>query len=195
MLIGTHVGLRSQTNMDYLPKLLQTELNKANGAGTLLLECTQKVTKNPITGKFFELSPAVENSKLKYVYVGRVKSCRAGGCSITNSAMEGHESEYFDYFILYDPNFTVQLVRVYNYQASHGQEVTTKSWLKQFVNYDGSNELTVGKNVDAISGATISVNGITADIEHKTSVLKQMQAAPDTVAAVCHRSTDNELQK
>jgi Na+-translocating ferredoxin:NAD+ oxidoreductase RnfG subunit len=30
----------------------------------------------------------------------------------------------------------------------------------------------VGKNIDSISGATISVNAITADIALKTSILK-----------------------
>ena len=173
LFISIHVGLRSQPSMDYLPKLLQSELNKANGYNAILLECPLKNGKVPVNGKFFVVSNFQENFKVKYIYIGRVKSCRAGGCSINNTASENNDSEYFDYFILYNKNGAVELVRVYNYQATHGQEVTTKSWLKQFKNYDGSTELTVGKNVDAISGATISVNGLTADIEHKTSILKQ----------------------
>ncbi len=43
-----------------------------------------------------------------------------------------------------------------------------KGWLKQFTGYDGSDTLEVGKNVDAISGATISVYGITLDVQMKT---------------------------
>jgi Na+-translocating ferredoxin:NAD+ oxidoreductase RnfG subunit len=159
--------------MDYLPKLLSSELNKANGYPAVLLERTTEKIKSAVNGKFFELSNFQLNSNVKYLYVGRVKSCRAGGCSINNNATQGYDSEYFDYFILYNKNGAVELVRVYNYQATHGQEVTIKSWLKQFKNYDGSTALTVGKNVDAISGATISVNGLTADIEHKTAILKQ----------------------
>jgi len=63
---------------------------------------------------------------------------------------------------------------VYNYQATHGQEVTNKGWLKQFQGYDGSRSLTVGKSIDAISGATVSVLGITNDVQEKTRLLKQI---------------------
>ncbi len=173
LLISINVGLSAQTNIEYLPKLLNTELSKANGYTPVLLECAQKNEKSSINGKYFAVSNFLENSNVKYVYVGRVKSCRAGGCSIDNSYSGNNLSEYFDYFILYNKSLSVELVRVYNYQATHGQEVTNKSWLKQFKNYDGSTELTVGKNIDAISGATISVNGLAADIEHKTTNLKQ----------------------
>lgn len=173
LLISINVGLSAQTNIDYFPKLLNTELSKANGYTPVLLECAQKNEKSSINGKYFVVSNFLENSNVKYVYVGRVKSCRAGGCSINNTISDNSLSEYFDYFILFNKNLSVELVRVYNYQATHGQEVTNKSWLKQFKNYDGSTELTVGKNIDAISGATISVNGLAADIEHKTTYLKQ----------------------
>jgi len=82
--------------------------------------------------------------------------------------------EFFDYLIVFDTNLSVQQVKVYNYQATHGQEVTTKGWLKQFQGYDGSRSLTVGKSIDAISGATVSVYEITNDIQEKTRLLKQI---------------------
>ncbi len=34
--------------------------------------------------------------------------------------------------------------------------------------------MTVGKNIDAVSGATISVNAITDDITDKTELLKNL---------------------
>jgi len=76
--------------------------------------------------------------------------------------------------VAFDSNLLVQYVKVYNYQATHGQEITNKGWLKQFQGYDGSRSLTVGKSIDAISGATVSVQGITTDIQEKTRILKQM---------------------
>ncbi len=82
--------------------------------------------------------------------------------------------EYFDYLIVFDSGLSVQQVKIYNYQATHGQEVTNKGWLKQFQGYNGSRPLTVGKSIDAISGATVSVSEITSDIQEKTQLLKKL---------------------
>jgi Na+-translocating ferredoxin:NAD+ oxidoreductase RnfG subunit len=73
---------------------------------------------------------------------------------------------------LFDKTKSVTSVVVYNYEATHGQEITAKGWLKQFLGYNGSRNLVVGKNIDSISGATISVNAITADIARNTALLK-----------------------
>jgi Na+-translocating ferredoxin:NAD+ oxidoreductase RnfG subunit len=104
-----------------------------------------------------------------------VNSCRAGGCSNPALPASGLEtSEYFDYFVVFDGNLSIQQVKVYNYQATHGQEVTNKGWLKQFQGYNGERQLNVGKNIDAISGATVSVYAITNDIQEKTQLLKKI---------------------
>nr|WP_321405461.1 FMN-binding protein [uncultured Carboxylicivirga sp.] len=126
-------------------------------------------------GKFFTVIDSNDNT-IKTIYIGRVNSCRAGGCSISNTEMNG-PSEYFDYMVCFDKNNVVVLVKVFNYQATHGHEVTAKGWLKQFEGYSSGNRLEVGKNVDSISGATISVNGITKDIAEKTKVLVSIKQA------------------
>ncbi|WP_234408600.1 FMN-binding protein [Marinilabilia salmonicolor] len=84
-------------------------------------------------------------------------------------------SEYFDYFILFDAEKSVQVVKVFNYQATHGYEITSRGWLKQFAGHDGSESLQVNKNIDAISGATISVQAITEDVQRQTSLLQRMK--------------------
>jgi Na+-translocating ferredoxin:NAD+ oxidoreductase RnfG subunit len=81
--------------------------------------------------------------------------------------------EYFDYFVLFNEVGHVELVRVFNYQATHGQEITIKGWLKQFVGYTGDADLIVGNNVDHIAGATISTNAISVDVEYRTRLLKE----------------------
>lgn len=85
---------------------------------------------------------------------------------------ENYETEYFDYFILFDSECAIKLTRIYNYAATHGHEVAAKGWLKQFAGYNGTDTLEVGKNIDAISGATISVYSITEDVQLKTILLK-----------------------
>lgn len=124
-------------------------------------------TGGEFAGQFF----MVENSSNKgYAYVGRVVSCRGGGCS-HGQALADAAAEYFDYFILYDGDAKVLQVRVFNYQATHGHGITSRGWLRQFTGYNGSGKLDPGKNIDAISGATISVKAISSDIEDKTRML------------------------
>ena len=43
------------------------------------------------------------------------------------------------YEVITDSKKTVQEVKVFNYQATHGQEVTVKSWLKQFIGHSERN--------------------------------------------------------
>lgn len=129
--------------------------------------------KHRIVGKFFEVT--ANAGKYKYIYTGRVNSCRAGGCSTSGETSDTGNGEYFDYFILFDEGKTVQIVKVFNYQATHGYEITARGWLKQFSGHDGSEPLQVNKNVDAISGATISVNAITEDVELKTDLLQRLK--------------------
>ncbi len=165
----------SQAEIDYQPKSLGKTLHKA---GIENLSLVEELTfpdsiRNAVTlrGKFFQIPS--EQSSFKYIYIGRVNSCRAGGCSVSNN-IESGGSEYFDYFILFDSKKTVQEVKVFNYQATHGQEVTVKSWLKQFIGHSEDQTLAVNKNIDGISGATISVYAITADIEAKTKLLNRI---------------------
>ncbi len=127
--------------------------------------------EDKISGKFFKVPE--KNSQIRYIYVGRVNSCRAGGCSVSGPARgDRFDSEYFDYFILFNKNGQVEEVKVFNYEATHGYEITSRGWLRQFEGYKGEKELQVSKNIDAISGATISVHAITDDIIVKTKVLQ-----------------------
>jgi len=167
-----------QSEINYQNKALQKELQKAGISDISIvheLHMADSVKQHyqfRLQGKYFEIKSDI--SQYKYIYTGRVNSCRAGGCSISVEIPNDAKSEYFDYFILFDKNKTVRLVKVFNYQATHGQEITIRGWLKQFIGYDGSESLQVEKNIDAISGATISVYAITFDVEMKTEILKSL---------------------
>lgn len=124
-----------------------------------------------INGKFFKVNQTEDLSNT--VYIGRVNSCRAGGCSVYHESEDG-SYEYFDYLITFNKLKQVVGVKVFNYQATHGQEMTAKSWLKQFVGLEEESEFDVGKQIDAISGATISVYAITDDIKNVLFHLKQI---------------------
>ncbi|MCK4920537.1 MAG: FMN-binding protein [Bacteroidales bacterium] len=63
---------------------------------------------------------------------------------------------------------------MHNYQATHGQEVTSPGWLKQFVGYDGIKSLVVGREIDAISGATISADAITMNLQRRIRFVRAL---------------------
>jgi len=163
-----------QAEIDYLPKLLTKELTKYAKGEPFELQELPHNDETYYNGKFFKIMTTIKDFPLSYIYIGRVNSCRAGGCSINNTHSNDGPSEYFDYFMLFDKKLWVKFVKVYNYQATHGEEVTAAGWLRQFIGYDGSSSLKVGKEIDAISGATISANGITADIEYKSKLIKKL---------------------
>lgn len=130
------------------------------------------LSQNAIHGNYFFVKTPNTDSLLNYIYIGRVNSCRTGGCTTANKPINNETSEYFDYFIVFHHNLSIKIIKVFNYQATHGQEIRLKGWLRQFAGFNGNNNLIVGKNIDGISGATNSVHGITSDIESKTRFLK-----------------------
>lgn len=172
LLIAINACLICQVSIDFCPKALKSELKKISGSDELeMKEITTAGNHANRWGKFFILPEPCTTLGLKYLYVGRVNTCRTGGCSINTNNDLNQEKEFFDYYILFSTTGIVQKVKIFNYQSTHGQEVTATSWLKQFGNYDGRSELVVGKNIDAIAGATISVDATSFDIEDKTKLL------------------------
>ncbi len=112
-----------------------------------------------------------EGDTLGYAYAGRVYSCRSGGCAIDGSSGNG-DLEYFDYFFITDKSVTIKKVKVFNYQATHGHEVMGWGWLRQFSGFSGGKQLIYGKDIEAISGATISASSLTTNIQYQQGFLK-----------------------
>ena len=59
---------------------------------------------------------------------------------------------------------------VIKYREAYGSEVGNKNWLGQFTYFNDTTDFKVGKNIDGISGATISVNSLSKGIQ-KMAVL------------------------
>lgn len=118
-----------------------------------------------------------ENNKtLGYAYIGRVNTCRPGGCSApAKNNFTGGNYEFFDYLLILDKSLAVKQVEILNYNATHGYEISSKRWLKQFLGYEGNKTIKYGKDIQAISGATISANSITDDIENTVNKLKTLK--------------------
>lgn len=168
----------AQDEINYQPYSLKKELAKVKiyDYSTIkeLYLLDSSATQSQLMGKYFLIKQ--ENSELyKYIYVGRVNTCRSGICNNSTKRNDDSFSEYFDYFIIFDINKSIRVVKVFNYQASHGHEITNKGWLKQFAGFNGNQALSLGKNVDAISGATISADAIVSDIQFRLCRLKEFK--------------------
>ena len=150
------------------PRSLNKDLRKQMGIENpdLVLLSSNESKAN---SAFYAVTQAKQT--VAYLYIGSVFTCRAGGCHAGSATDQSSDSEYFDYFILFDEAATVKFVKVYNYAATHGHEITANWWLKQFVGYQGKEHLQTGKNIDAISGATISAEAATTDIQSVTRQL------------------------
>lgn len=123
-------------------------------------------------GKIYHTRAGTKNSG--FAYIGRIYSCRMGGCGMYEGqgiSTADENFEYFDYYIIFNQSLEVEKIRVYNYQATHGHEVSGRGWLKQFIGYEGDEKLEYGKNIDSISGATISANAITYNVQESSRYL------------------------
>lgn len=176
ILLVNNAYANAQTNIEYDNKTILKTLNKYNiPSYDMLRELVipeSTLGNYPLKGKYFMTN--TQDNSVKYIFVGRVNSCRTGGCSLSNNSTTDSNYEFFDYLVLFDKLKSILQVKIYNYQASHGHEITAKGWLKQFVGKDVNQSLEVNKNIDAISGATISVYAITIGIENNLRILKDL---------------------
>ena len=156
-----HLAGFAQQGVDFNHKKVAKFIKKTYDIETYNLQETYANHDQVFMGKYFLVNSQTDSQSI--VYIGRVNSCRAEGCSIDNiSPIKSYE--YFDYIIAFDKDRKIKKIKIYNYQATHGQEITAKSWLKQFVYKEDVDHFAVNKNIDAISGATISVFAITNDV-------------------------------
>jgi len=72
--------------------------------------------------------------------------------------------DYFDYIVAYAPDLSVMGLSILIYPSSHGAAICQRAWLSQFEGYAGQ-ELTLGKDIDAVAGATISARSMIRDMK------------------------------
>ena len=104
-----------------------------------------------------------------YVMVTRALGCQMGGCD--KPTLDSVAFEQFFFMTAFNREKKIKQVRVLEYTSNHGYEIASKSWLKQFINKE---KFEVGKNVDGISGATISVKSITKNVNSQQSIIQSI---------------------
>lgn len=150
---------------------LQRELKRIYGKSEFMLMPMKVPEKFNPSGTFYQIQSSLTDSQLPvYVYIGRVSIVRSAAAT----GKKSDNSEFFDYFILFNSSKAVSLVKVTNYQSSHGQMISSPGWLRKFIGHSHPRPLEVGRQIDAISGATISVNNITFDVRQKSFILQEI---------------------
>ncbi len=90
------------------------------------------------------------NSLLGYVFVDQAPS----------------KTAKFDYLVVFDYDLKVINSKVLIYREEYGGEIGSKRWLKQFLGKTGGDRVNCETNIDAISGATISVQSMTKSMDN-----------------------------
>ena len=98
---------------------------------------------NSVVGDFYKIIDS--NQLLGYAFIGTAPS----------------KTVTFEYLVVFDSSLVIKKVNVLVYREDYGGEIGSNRWLRQFVGKARSTDLAVGKNIAAISGATISVYSMT----------------------------------
>ncbi|MGM0626241.1 MAG: FMN-binding protein [Bacteroidota bacterium] len=171
--ISLLIGLQAMPQKpESLPRQVIKYLKKHTKSDELLWEKARIDSASNVSGAYYSITSPEKNTLPLFLYTGKVNSCRSGGCSPSvNKSDENAIYEHFTYLIVFDHTASIRLVKVTEYNASHGAAITAGWWLKQFKGYKAQDSLRLGKEIDAVSGASISADAILKDIQKRTKNL------------------------
>ncbi len=78
------------------------------------------------------------------------------------------------FLVLYDYRGTILCSEIIKYREPYGGAVKNKEWNNQFKGKNVNSDLLVGKDINGISGATISVYSVTKGIKKLTLLLDKI---------------------
>lgn len=121
-----------------------------------------------------------EGKALGYICYTTAFGCRVGGCAAP-STPNTQSYETFDYIVVYDTDLNIKKVDIANYGGQYGYEICRPKWLEQFVGKNKGFELE--KNIDGISGATVSAQYLIDDLNQIGGTLKGIDLEKLSVSA------------
>jgi len=114
---------------------------------------TKRKIENTVKQKFF--------SDWLYVYRISVKDSAIAIGFLDNVI---GKSMPITFFVLLDVEGNIISTNIIKYREPYGGAVSNDNWNEQFTGKSSGSDFTVGKSVNGISGATISVNSVTKGI-------------------------------
>lgn len=82
------------------------------------------------------------------------------------------KTQPISFMVMFDTDGKIENCEIVKYREDHGGQVQDKKWLMQFQGKNYESSFVVGKDIDGISGATISTNSLSKGI-FKLSLLMQ----------------------
>lgn len=79
------------------------------------------------------------------------------------------------FIVIFDIEGTIKTVEILKYREPYGGQVTERGWLKQFTNKNSGSNFEIGKEINTISGATISSNSVTKGIKKLTLLYEEIK--------------------
>jgi Na+-translocating ferredoxin:NAD+ oxidoreductase RnfG subunit len=113
---------------------------------------------NSVVGDFYKIIDS--NQLLGYAFIGTAPS----------------KTDTFEYLVVFDSSLVIKKVNVLVYREDYGGEIGSNRWLRQFVGKARSTDLAVGKNIAAISGATISVYSMTNAVNQLLNEMNKFES-------------------
>ncbi len=150
---------------DTLPKRVFKELSKVFETEQFVL---QPIKVEP--GLNTQLPQKITGENLYQISVQK----QTAGYAFFDQAMS--KTAQFDYLVIFNKDLSVRQTKILVYREEYGGEIGSKRWLSQFDGKSGDETLEYQKNIDAISGATISARSMTIAMNNllKTiAILKQ----------------------
>ena len=112
-----------------------------------------------------------KNETIGYACYTTAFGCKVGGCAAPSNP-NAQSYETFDYIVVYDTDLNIKKVDIANYGGEYGYEICRQKWLSQFIGKNRGFELE--KNIDGISGATVSATFLIDDLNDIGKKLESM---------------------
>lgn len=92
----------------------------------------------------------------------KVWKVSAGGWFFADQVVGKHE--YIPFALGLDENGTVKDIEILEYREAYGSEVTNPKWRAQFTGKNHDSQLKLSKDIQNLSGATLSSKQVTDDV-------------------------------
>ncbi len=180
------VCLLGALTLPAMPTLALADASSKGGGEALMPELSQREAQQQAFGKdadFREIkrddvAQRAKNASQRfdeYINAYRLKlwDVRVNGAQVGWFATDEviGKVEKIDFAVAFDISGNVRQVFILKYRESHGQEIKRPSWLSQFPGKNASNALKLNKDIDNITGATLSCDHLTDGIRKISRVL------------------------
>ncbi len=78
------------------------------------------------------------------------------------------------FLVVFSPAAEILRVDIIRYREPYGGAIGSRRWLDQFIGKSSGEEFKVGRDIDSISGATISVNSVARGVQKLTLVMEHI---------------------